>query len=525
MSQAEQFEIDELLSQIADEGASREAVERLGALLLDRPDLQEHYSQAIRLHMLLTHEMSLSSPTLKPVIPSQDCQFARELNEDCSANEALMASLGGDALLSNELGGHRHWTSSFMVGTAAIVTFLAVGFGIWLSGNGFGDLTASRHVAAVLPEGSDHNTTFIDGSGLMVRDVRTMKVLSRLTRTSLLTSMLLPHCHSSDTDEITLCSGVAWMERSPGNKERGYLLALPPGTMMDLYVDTDAEDENALAVVEIDPFGRMTGGTISFSNVKEGSEDTTKRRAGCIGNYSVFNDTSFTKYFLFAGSHVLPRQAADESWYQSDYRVQYESEDLLVIGWDDSGYSGVAQPTYGDFTPDLDYNDIRAILHFSRPGELRKESTDIEYHPQPLRNGTILDESKKGYIFDVKPGEQVLILVSASARLPNSMHLIELPSRQILWKLTGVDDDGSLSQDVERGILSIRNNSDTVRQYQLYGSYQPGAMDGDNTWQAMPERVVAESDGSLTVGYEDSIGISKNVDWNDIRVHARWFSD
>ena len=57
MNRDEQFEIDRLLSQIADEGTSREFAERLGELLLDRPDLQEHYSQAIRLHMVLAHQI------------------------------------------------------------------------------------------------------------------------------------------------------------------------------------------------------------------------------------------------------------------------------------------------------------------------------------------------------------------------------------------------------------------------------------------------------------------------------------
>ena len=78
---------------------------------------------------------------------------------------------------------------------------------------------------------------------------------------------------------------------------------------------------------------------------------------------------------------------------------------------------------------------------------------------------------------------------------------------------------------MERSSLIIRNDGDTVRQYQLYGRYQPGALTGDNTWQALPYKVLAEGDGSVTVGYEDSIDLTDNIDWNDIRVHARWFSD
>jgi hypothetical protein len=515
-----------LLSQIADEGGSREVVEQLAALLVDRPDLQEHYAQAMRLHMMLTHEMSLSSPALKPVVPPrQECRYAQELGDECSIPEELMVSLDRDPVLNERSGGRQAWSLWIMATTAAVLSMVAFGYGVWLAGKGFGVRTSSHIFTADLDPDTDSERTIIDGVGLMVRDARTMKVVSRLTRTSLLTSMVLPNCLSSDSREINLCSGVAWMERSPGDKERGYLLALPPGTMLDLYVDTDAEDQNALALVEIDPFGRMTGGTISFSNVMEGNDDATKRRAGCIGNYSVFNDSSFTKYFLFAGSHVLPRQAAEQSWYQSDYQVQYESEDLLVIGWDDSGYSDVPQPTYGDFTPDRDYNDIRAILRFSRPGESRVKGSSVVYSPQPRSDLPILDASNDGYVFDVKPGEQLVVMVSASALMPNSMYVMELPSRQVMWKLDGISSNGVLSQDMEKGTLIIRNDGDTVRQYQLYGRYQPGATVGDTAWQALPYKVLAEGDGSVTVGYEDSIGLSKNIDWNDIRVHARWFSE
>lgn len=522
MTTAEQFEIDRLLSQIADEGASSQSVALLGELLFNRPDLQQHYAKAMRLHMMLAYEMWLSSPTLKPVIPEPEYQCPQERGESCSISEDLMVSLGRDASLGGETLGFRQWSRWSAL---AVLLLAAIGIGIWMDGSRISDLTLFHSISSDRRQDSVPGATLIDGEGLMVRDVRTMKVLSRLTRTSLLTSMLLPNCLSSESSEITLCSGVAWMERSPGDKERGYLVALPPGTMLDLYVDTDAEDQNALAVVEIDPLGRMTGGTISFSNVIEGDDDSTKRRAGCIGNYSVFNDSSFTKYYLFAGSHVLPSQAVDETWYQSDYQVQYESNDLLVIGWDDSGYSPVPQPTYGDFTPDRDYNDIRAILHFSRPGSVRSRPTGVELYPTPLRNGTALDASNKGFVFDVKPGEQLVLMVSASARLPNSTYLIDLPSREVLWELNGIQADGTMSPDMEQATLIIRNYGDTVRQYQLYGRYQPRIAGGDSTWQPLPYKVLADGDGSVTVGFEDSIDVEKNIDWNDIRVHARWFAD
>src|SRR5262245_15518816 len=124
MNQSEQLEIDRLLSQIADEGTSPELVRQLSELLLDRPDLQEHYSQVMRLHMLLMHEMGLSSPSFKPVVPRPECQFVKELNEDCSIDEELMASLGRDPLLSREAARRQTWSLSFLAASAAVLLFV-----------------------------------------------------------------------------------------------------------------------------------------------------------------------------------------------------------------------------------------------------------------------------------------------------------------------------------------------------------------------------------------------------------------
>ncbi len=77
MNRSEQFEIDRIVSEIADEGVSSERTARLDSLLRERPDLQQHYSRAMVLHMLLNFEFDLSMQKLQPVILRTESQSQR----------------------------------------------------------------------------------------------------------------------------------------------------------------------------------------------------------------------------------------------------------------------------------------------------------------------------------------------------------------------------------------------------------------------------------------------------------------
>jgi hypothetical protein len=311
------------------------------------------------------------------------------------------------------------------------------------------------------------------------------------------------------------------MEKSPLQRERGYVVAVAPGYQMDVFVYSDAAFQNGLSVVELDADGRMTGSAISFNNLEKGNA-TGKSRVGCIGNYSEFNDRKTTKYYLLTGSHLPPHRSPDESWCLSDFKVQYDSSDIMVIGWDDSGYI----ETDAGFLPDRDFNDLRAILRFSQPGStLQSSSPVVNVARGNEGEPAVAGPEITGYPIDVRPNEALVLLISSSAGLQNSVRVVDAPSRKVLWHDDGPPLNSSEFQDVDRGVYVIRNFSANVRRYEIQSQCARHAGDGKLLWQDNPYQAFADGDQSVIVGFEDSVDVTDNVDWNDIRVYARWLSD
>jgi hypothetical protein len=291
---------------------------------------------------------------------------------------------------------------------------------------------------------------------------------------------------------------------------------------MDLYVYTDAAFQNGLSVVELDDDGRMTGGAISFSNLEKGESKTAKRRLGCIGNYSEFNDRLKPKYYLLTGTHRTPQHETDDMWRLSDFEVQYNSSDIMVIGWDDNGY---VEDESG-FAPDRDFNDVRAMLRFSRPGASPPQSFEVKYSPDIERDLPLVDAKVTGFPVEVKPGEALVMMVSSSAGLQNSIRVVEAPSRRIIWLNDDPPADANGPQDEDRGVYVVRNYSSTVRQYEIQAQHvRSGSEPGRPQWSDSPYQTFEDGDRSVIIGFEDNITVPVNVDWNDIRVYARWLSD
>src|SRR5690606_24635827 len=65
---SEQLEIERLLSDIADDGATPERTTRLQELLLNRPDLQGYYARVVALHTLLKYEFDLTAQQFAPLL-------------------------------------------------------------------------------------------------------------------------------------------------------------------------------------------------------------------------------------------------------------------------------------------------------------------------------------------------------------------------------------------------------------------------------------------------------------------------
>jgi hypothetical protein len=517
MNRSEQAEIDRLVSEIADIGTSAECVERLDAILRNRRDLQEYYASTMALHMLLDFEFDLSMQQFQPVVPRAERSPRQNIAAVGDQCLALSTRIGRDAAsLARKVRGRTYvWQA---IAAAAVLTTLAVGYILWRTED------LQQPVPFVYSPAELHKPARdVHGQqdGLVVRDAQSLRVISRLTKTPSLTSLRLPQCPSNEPVGITLCRGTAWMEKAPMQRERGYVVAVAPGYQMDVFVYSDAAFQNGLSVVELDEEGHMTGSAISFSNLEKGKA-TAKSRVGCIGNYSEFNDRKTNKYYLLTGSHLPPHKLVEDSWHLSDFKVQYDSSDIMVIGWDDSGYI----ESDAGYLPDRDFNDLRAILRFSQPGAVPPSSSPVVSYSRETDNEPLLATSEiTGYPIDVRPNEALVVLVSSSARLQNSIRVVDAPSRKILWHDDGPPIDASSIQDIDRGVFVIRNFSANVRRYEIQSQCARQTENGKLQWQDNPYQAFADGDQSIVVGFEDSVDETDNVDWNDIRVYARWLSD
>lgn len=114
-----------------------------------------------------------------------------------------------------------------------------------------------------------------------------------------------------------------------------------------------------------------------------------------------------------------------------------------------------------------------------------------------------------------------MLLISSSASLQNSVRIVESPTNEVIWQSDGVPTELSSEPLSDRGVYVIHNCGETVKRYQLQGRFRHDT--GEDSWQRAPHRVLDEKLGSTTVGFEDSIDEMRKVDWNDIRVHLRWF--
>lgn len=520
MKEREKAEIDRIVCEIADEGVSAERIRKLEDLLLNRPDLQSHYSNMTRLGTLLRCEFGESSLNAQAVVAPAE---QGDMPEGACAS--LVNRVERDVATPN-------WTRRIALLTG-IAAMLVIGYGL---------LRPQSDELQPLAQSTQDNTELGGDSqagasaestlaSLPIRNLRDLEVLSRITRTEAIQCLWLPRRESKGIAGVhqsgwELSGGNAWIDRSVGGRDRGYVVSVPPGVRMDMRVDTDACCQNALGMVELNQKGRMSGATIAFNNLSAGNSADSERLTGCIGHYSVNNDASGRRNFLIAGSYCVERPDGTGDWKQSDYALLFESHDLLVIGFDDSGYSNVEIGQEDD--RDRDFNDMCAFIHFSSAdGPSRRVPTGVSYVPASIEDPLNRVEKQNGYLLAVRPGEKLLIAVTSSASLQNSVRIIEENSRQVIWQHDGSKPGTSDSsfQMGQRGIYLVYNNSDTVRRYELQGRSITETDDGEGTWIDSPHSVLDEGDNWVSIGFEDSPDKPLWVDWNDIRVHASWFTD
>lgn len=523
MNPSEIKRLEELYSELVDGRRDASTVGELEALLLDREDLQEYYAGLVRTHLLLQCELSMGGGGKSPVLPSNATPAgARGVRVEEASCQGLAELLAED---THKLRRPRRDLTLFAA--LAVSVLIALWFGAWV---------ASPNRPVTLADAGE-----LLQDGLMIRDSNTLGKIEQLNRTGDLSGLLLPHA-GANSPQTTLCSGSAWMQFAPPRVGRGYLVELPPGRQMDVTIESLAEFYNSLSVVELDAYGRMTGRTLSFTNRAEEDPEDEESSVSIesIGQFSEWNDTKQTKFYLFSGAYQL--QSGDETspWRDSDFRVHLNLSDVLVIGWDDSGYlpsssdseaapasltstsANSPLPSSGSTLPDRDFNDIRVVFRFSTPSTPARGYGTVNYFPESTLDET-MTLSGDEYTLDVRPGERALLMFSCDAGLDNSMRLVEEETGRVIWRNIWRPRKEKAIQ-AEQNVYFIRNDGDTVRRYALHGRFLPKDADGgsDDAWQRLAYRVLGDEHHRVVIGYEDSVSSQVNLDWNDVRVDVHW---
>ena len=518
MAKSDKERLNRVLTEVLEEGLSAERIAELEDLLLDNPELQAYYTDALKLNTLMRYELSGGLQKAPPLVDSLQVDTTT-LIQPMSSTEVIQ----NESTRAKSNSGRR-WNSFTLWATALAVSLLAaVAVLKVVVDYGAGDNTSGDTLVAKEDIEQSHVTTPAT-TCLYVRDAQQLATLSRITKTEMITRVVLPGSLSESPgpgSEHRLVGGNAWIDRSPGGSERGYVVELSPGYRMDVGIDADAGNQNALGIVELDSQGRMTGDTFSFNNMPTES-DQSWRHYGNIGAITVENRSNHSRYFLFAGSHVDLGNPG-EGWKQSDYKLLHESSDFLVLGWDDSGYLGESPD---QTTQDQDYNDVCSVLHFAPV--LSKTSGDegeILYVPALSTDLQVFTGPEPGHPFDVKPGQNLMLMVSDSSRIPSTALFVDQDSQEIVWRDDAYGKESlpvdSPNETSTRGIYVIKNNSSTVKRFAIHA----GHFDEANKWVEMPFRLNGEDEHWECIGFEDSLNGPMGNDWNDIQIHARWFED
>jgi hypothetical protein len=527
--------IDHCVAAIADGGASEEDLRKLGEMLEGRAELQDYYARTLRHQLLLQHELNLTQMNFRSVVPGamelgtcRDGDSCRELAARMDSDLAATLNdkprrVGHAASRSTSIG---TWSWPGAIAAMMLIALIATQFSRRNS-----DSNSPSTEVAVLPSVAPLPGLSGDilSGDMVVRDGRALHLLSQITRTEAISGIRFTSAHAPLGGELggLPSTGTAWLERNQSGVERGYLVALEPGQQMDVRIDASAISQNALSLMEIASDGRIGGGWSSFNNLLNDDISLPLRRQGCVGRCSEYNATDSTRYFLFAGSHILPKQSEDENWYQSDCRVRLQRDELLVVGWDDRGYEPASNLAFDDYDPDLDYNDMVATIHLHRPESVdavqAAQVKSVDYSPAPIEGTFVTDGIDRGCGLEVPPGQRLVMTVTCNAELQNAFRIVEGNSQRILWMDEGTPFVKGKSQPSDRGVFVITNHTDEPQHYMFQALRRSFGDTPDDPWRVSSLRKFAGGKDHLIFGFEDSPHIYNHRDWHDISVIAHWF--
>ncbi|MCA9237350.1 MAG: hypothetical protein KDA44_17875 [Planctomycetales bacterium] len=487
ITRADIRQLETLLSQLADEGSSQSLVGELEQILLDNPELQDHYWQWMDTHVLLGIE----------------CQTLLGASVSADSSQLLVPSNGFAEPVSDRRSSRRRW--GIGAATAAGLIGLLAAAPLW---RGAGPDGASAHavVAEKPPAAAEPSEMW------RIPQVTHVKWTGPYFANSI----------ENDLVAAEVRPGRVALQLSTGATVNAYLLELKPGETADVVITADARSENNFSITELDARGMPIRRSVSFNNyIRDGSGYLrTTRQYGLLGTWSASNDSAMPKYYLLTGIHqvVDPDSLSDMDdlrWRISDMKVVIDEPDVVLLGCDDGGIESYVRPH--SVPADGDYDDISVMLHIeSRSRDERRPLGGLRVVGAALESvGTPRTEPSEMHRFRLAPGELVVLGVTTAAALENCVFLANEETGEILWSATrGTGLSANLG-----GVL-LENRGDVELQLALFGEHRTSILPAGNgsTWESSAIKVCNEQQGCVVIGMEDSYGSGIDEDFDDIRV-------
>lgn len=478
-------ELERLLSEIADEGATQQRVERIESLLLDNPILQDHYWSWMDNHIILGTDRAAilgESKTAYPLIAvGRLATIQNTLAQSTAPARRTMS----------------RWLAPLLAIAACLLWMILPGNFSW------------SHLAGVLfPYAND-------------ADQENTWHIPKITRVSWEGPYFVEHdqiLNPGSSARVGLVS-LGFVNGSPAN---GYVLRLEPGTSAELMMAADAYAENNLSVTELNATGTPVRRSVSFNNF--GTSGTSNivnlqarsRRYGLIGTWSEYNDTNKPKYYLINGIHKsanpdLSPPHPEQEFQLSRMELVLDEPDLKLLGWDDGGIDPDKE-TAG-VEPDGDYDDISVAIRISGKGiQPRPLSNDycLVTTPGPAHQSPRTDGSNR-YRFTLLPGEIAILKAASEASRTNSLYLVHEDSDEVLWSV-----ESTRPGTTNLGAVVVQNTSKLNQNYALFGENSSNPLAPAGGWVGSHMATVHTQPGCSILGFEDTDAI--NGDFDDVRV-------
>ena len=490
MNQKDVAQLERLLSELADEGASRELVEKIEALLIDQPELQDHYWSWMDVHVALGVERTAilgESETISQLSYLPEAGTGAE-------------SFATQPIEPRQQALSRKWF------TPAILVAACLGLSFWALPGSFWE----------------HSPTTLSPDSASVAIEGTWRI-PKITRVSWEGPFFAGPEHA-DNSASPKRAGLVSLGIVDGLSANGYVLQLEPGASAELLMAADAYAENNLTVTELKPDGTPVLRNVSFNNFGAGVLPTNDarskgtRRYGLIGTWTVFNDSDRPKHYLINGIHKVddpdsPNFNSDSEFLLSDMVVLLEESDLVLIGWDDGGVDPNNEINGVD--SDGDYDDITVVIRITEGSD----SNPNRSHPHRIiswpsnESETPQSDCSTKHEFSLLPGDFVAIKVASHATFTNSFYLMNVETDEVLWSARNTRP-GTMNL----GAVAVLNTGERMMNLAVFCEHSSTPPNVEVEWKCSEMSIVHEQPSCTILGFEDLYEGDDADDFDDIKV-------